>query len=54
MGLALLAGCGAAYFLKFKRKKPDTKGSADLDEYDYGDGAEYGDAGEESEDGEDE
>ena len=37
VGLALLAGGGAAYFLKFKRKKPDTKGSADLDDYDYGD-----------------
>ena len=37
VGLALLAGGGAAYFLKFKKKKPDTKGSADLDDYDYGD-----------------
>lgn len=32
-----LAGGGAAYFLKFKKNKPDTKGSADLDDYDYGD-----------------
>ena len=32
-----LAGGGAVYFLKFKKKKPDTKGSADLDDYDYGD-----------------
>lgn len=31
-----LAG-GAAYFLKFKKNKPDTKGSSDLDDYDYGD-----------------
>ena len=34
--LALVGG-GAVYFLKFKQKKPDTKGSADLDDYDYGD-----------------
>ena len=32
-----LAGGGAVYFLKFKKNKPDTKGSADLDDYDYGD-----------------
>ena len=32
-----LAGGGAVYFLKFKKKKPDTKGSADLEDYDYGD-----------------
>ena len=31
-----LAGGGAVYFLKFKKNKPDTKGSADLDDYDYG------------------
>lgn len=49
-----LAGGGAVYFLKFKKKKPDTKGSADLDEYDYGDEDEYSDAGDEPEDGEDE
>ena len=52
-----LAGGGAAYFLKFKKKKPDTKGSADLDDYDYGDEGdedEYSDAGDEPEDGEDE
>ena len=24
-------------YLKFFKKKPDTKGSADLDDYDYGD-----------------
>ena len=35
--LVALAGGGAAYFLKFKKNKPDTKGSADLDDYDYGD-----------------
>ena len=47
-----LAGGSAVYFLKFKKKKPDTKGSADLDDYDYGDkddGAE-----DEPENGEDE
>ena len=32
-----LAGGGAAYFLKFKKKKPDTRGNADLEDYDYGD-----------------
>ncbi len=30
------AGGGAVYFWKLKKKKPDIKGSADLDEYDYG------------------
>ena len=49
-----LAGGGAAYFLKFKKKKPDTKGDADLDDYDYGDQDEYSDAEDEPEDGEDE
>ena len=49
-----MAGGGAVYFLKFKKKKPDTKGSADLDDYDYGDEDEYSDAGDEPEDGEDE
>ncbi len=35
--LLLAAGGGAAfYFLKFKKNKPQTKGSDDLDEYDYG------------------
>lgn len=42
-----LAGGGAAYFLKFKKKKPDIRGSADLEDYDYGDEdeGEYEDAG---------
>ncbi len=40
--------------MKFKKKKPDTKGSADLDDYDYGDEDEYNDAEDEPEDGEDE
>lgn len=34
--LAVLAGGGAACYLKFFKKKPDTRGSADLDDYDYG------------------
>ncbi len=35
--LLLAAGGGAAYyFLKMKKTKPQTKGSDDLDEYDYG------------------
>ena len=38
-----LAGGGAVYILKFKKKKPDTKGSADLEDYDYGDEDEYED-----------
>ena len=36
LAVALLVG-GAAYLLKFKKKKPDTKGNTDLDDYDYGD-----------------
>ena len=31
-----LAGGGAVYYLKFMKKKPETKGSTDLDDYDYG------------------
>ena len=31
-----LAGGGAVYWFKFRNKKPDTKGPADLDNYDYG------------------
>lgn len=44
-----LAGGGAVYILKFKKKKPDTKGSADLEDYDYGDEDEYEDSGAEDE-----
>ena len=44
-----LAGGGAVYFLKIKKKKPDTKGSADLEDYDYGDEDEYEDGGAEDE-----
>lgn len=37
-----LAGAGVVYFLKLRKKKPDVKGSTDLDDYDYGDeGSEY-------------
>ena len=32
----ILAGAGAAYFLKIKKKKADVKGGTDLDDYDYG------------------
>lgn len=54
--VVLLAG-GAVYFLKFKKKKPDTKGGIDLDDYDYGDededeDYESGDAGDDPNDGE--
>ena len=40
--LIAAAGGGAAfYFLKVKKNKPKTKGSADLDDYDYGEDDEY-------------
>ncbi len=35
--LMVLAAAGAACYLKFFKKKPDVTGSADLDDYDYGD-----------------
>lgn len=38
--LMVLTGAGAVCYLKFFKKKPDVTGSADLDEYDYGDGGE--------------
>ena len=44
MLMLALVGGGAIYFLKFRKKKPDTKGPVDLDDYDFGD----------DEDGEDE
>ena len=54
--LAILAGGGAVVYLKFFKKKPDTKGSTDLDDYDYGDddnepedGADYHDQEDEDE-----
>ncbi|MCD7841697.1 MAG: DUF4366 domain-containing protein [Lachnospiraceae bacterium] len=34
--VALLAGGGAAYYFKIYKPKAETKGSADLDDYDYG------------------
>ena len=34
--LAVLGAGGTVAYLKFFKKKPDTKGSADLDDYDYG------------------
>lgn len=37
MLVMVLAGAGAACYLKFFKKKPDVTGSADLDDYDYGD-----------------
>lgn len=37
VSLVVLAGGGAVYFLKFRKKKPDVKGQDDLDDYDYGD-----------------
>lgn len=40
MLLMVLAGAGAICYLKFFKKKPDVTGSADLDDYDYGDGGE--------------
>lgn len=40
----LLIGGGAAlYFFKFKKPKADTKGSDDLDEYDFGEDEDDGD-----------
>lgn len=44
---------GAVYFLKFRNPKPDAKGSADLDEYDYGDDDEPEDSGADESEGED-
>ena len=38
--LAALTGGGAVCYLKFFKKKPDTRGSADLDDYDYGEAEE--------------
>lgn len=35
--LLLLGGGGALYWFKLRKKKPDTKGPVDLDDYDYGD-----------------
>ena len=35
--LLLMAGGSALYWFKLRKKKPDTKGPVDLDDYDYGD-----------------
>ena len=43
-----LAGAGVVYFLKLRKKKPDVKGSTDLDDYDYGDEDPEYDAAEDS------
>lgn len=45
-----LAGGGAFYYLKFIKNKPKTKGSADLDDYDYGDDPEDREYGDDPED----
>ena len=50
IALAVVVVGGTVYFLKFRNPKPDAKGSADLDDYDYGDEDEPEDDAEESED----
>lgn len=50
IALVVVVVGGAVYFLKYRNPKPDAKGSADLDEYDYGDEDEPEDDAEESED----
>lgn len=37
LAVALLGGGGALYYFKFMKNKPKTKGSDNLDDYDYGD-----------------
>ena len=41
--ILLIGGGAAVYFLKFRKNKPKTSGTTDLDDYDYGeeDEAEY-------------
>lgn len=39
--IAALGGGAAFYFLKVKKGKPQTKGSSNLDDYDYGEDDEY-------------
>ena len=39
--LIVLAGGGALYWFKLRKPKPQTKGSANLDDYDYGEDDEY-------------
>ncbi len=46
-----LAGVGAAlYYFKFKKPRADTKGSDDLDEYDFGNDEDLEDEAPETED----
>ena len=39
--LIVLAGGGALYWFKLRKPKAQTKGPADLDDYDYGEDDEY-------------
>lgn len=48
--IALIGGGGAFAYFKLIKNKPQTKGNADLDDYDYGDEDDAGDAPWESED----
>ena len=41
--VALAGGGAALYYFKFKKLKADTKGSDDLDEYDFGDDEDFED-----------
>lgn len=41
--VALSGGGAALYYFKFKKPKADTKGSDDLDEYDFGDDEDFED-----------
>ncbi len=34
--ILLISGGVAVYFLKFRKSKPKTSGTTDLDDYDYG------------------
>lgn len=34
--ILLIGGGAAVYFLKFRKSKPKTSGTTDLDDYDYG------------------
>ena len=34
--ILLIGGGAAVYFLKFRKNKPKTSGTTDLDDYDYG------------------
>ena len=47
--VALAGGGAALYYFKFKKPRADTKGSDDLDEYDFGDDEDLGDEAPETE-----